>query len=155
MTLATRSYELMDHTADAMVKVRGRGLSALLANSAFAMFDLQYGLEPVLESEERVVEVNAPDKETLLVRLLSMLLSVSEGEWLVFRRFDVDVGRTEAGSPGPAGPSASSSLRARCVARGERFDPARHVRHIHVKAVTYHMLDVDEGRGEAVIVFDK
>jgi len=145
-----KPYDLLEHTADAMVRVRGSGLEQLLENAAFAMFDLQYGLENVDESEERVVEAAAPDREMLLVRLLTMLLSVSEAEGLVFRRFEVAVKR-DARTPS----GASSPFVARCTARGSRFDPARHERHIHVKAVTYHMLEVDEGKGEAVIVFDK
>jgi len=147
---ANKPYDLLEHTADAMVRVRGTGLERLLENAAFAMFDLQYGLGDVDEGEERVVETAAPDREMLLVRLLTMLLSVSEAEGLVFRRFAVEVKRDATTHVGTSSPFA-----ARCTARGARFDPARHERHIHVKAVTYHMLDVDEVKGEAVIVFDK
>jgi SHS2 domain-containing protein len=145
-----KPYELLDHTADAMVRVRGADLGSMLEAAALAMFDLQYGLSAVSEEEERVVEARAPDKEMLLVRLLTLLLSVSEAEGLVFHRFRVQVRR---GSAAPDG--SISPLTARCVARGARFDPERHERHIHVKAVTYHGISVDEARGEAVIVFDK
>jgi SHS2 domain-containing protein len=142
-------YELMEHTADAMVRVRGRTLAEILINAAFAMFDLQYSLDRVEASEERKVEASAPDREMLLVRLLTALLSLSEAEEIVFKEFDV----VATHDPMTGGPG--DRFRARCVARGERFDPARHERRIHVKAVTYHMLQVDEERGEAVVVFDK
>ena len=147
---STPPYEPMEHTADAAVRVRGATLEELFANSAFAMFDLQYGLAGVGEDVERVVEVKAGDREMLLARLLTILLSISEAEGLVFKRFVVST-RQDAGPDDEGKPV----LRARCTTLGSGFDAAKIVRHIHIKAVTYHMLEVAPEKGYAVIIFDK
>jgi len=99
------------------------------------------GLESVQEREERSIEVEGHDIETLLVRWLSELLYYLDAEEMLFRRFQVD---------------ELSGARLRARAFGERIDRDRHDLHFGVKAVTRHMLEIgrEDGGYRAKVLFD-
>ncbi len=134
-------FETFDHTADIGIVARGVDLAEAFANAAKAMFSLMVDLERVEPREERRVEVEADDRETLLVDWLAELLYVSEVENLVFSRFEVD----EIGD-------------GRIVARafGEPLDLERHNPKLMIKAVTRHMLQVAQADGvwQARVILD-
>ena len=137
-------YEVLPHTADLGVRVRGRDAAEVFANAAFALSDNLIDLRSVVAARERAIELEADDIEELLVRWLGELLFVFEQEAFIAREFDVSL-ETEA-----------SPLRLRAVARGERVDPARHTVYSEIKAVTYHGLVVaKEAAGwRAEVIFD-
>ncbi len=76
-------YRVLSHTADTGIETHGETLEAVLANAAFAMFDLMYGLGDASGREVQVVvdQGEAPD---LLVAVLSELLYRSEAEDVAF-----------------------------------------------------------------------
>jgi len=61
------------------------------------------------------------------VNFLSQLVVIHETEGLVFADAEISV-------------SSGFKLTAKCL--GERFDPARHHYGLHIKAVSYHLIDV-------------
>ena len=136
-----RAYEIIDHTADIGVVVRGASLEELFANAAYAFFDLQVGLERVGTAESREVVVEGDDLEQLMVRWLQQLLVLLEVEELVVSEFNIEQ-------------ADESGVRA-CV-RGETLDPRRHELKGEIKAVTYHELEVEETTQgwQAQIIFD-
>lgn len=158
-------YEVLPHTADLGVRVRGRDAAELFANAAFALSDNLVDLASVEPAVERTVAVEADDFEDLLVRWLGEILFVFEQEAFVGREFDVAIetgappaaGAPEAPADAPAGGFAGAGARRlHAVARGERVDPARHTVYSEIKAVTYHALVVaqDEAGWRAEVVFD-
>lgn len=120
-------FETFDHTADVGIVARGADLAEAFANAAKAMFSLMVDLDRVRSLEERRVEVEAEDREGLLVAWLADLLYISEVDNFVFNRFDVD-----------------EISEAHLVARafGEPLDLDRHSPQLMIKAVTRHMLQV-------------
>jgi SHS2 domain-containing protein len=125
-------FEAFDHTADVGIVARGATLSEAFANAAKAMFSLMVDIDRVEAREERRVEVEADDREGLLVAWLAELLYISEVDNLVFSRFEID----EIGD-------------SRIVARasGEPLDLERHDPRLMIKAVTRHMLQVAPQNG--------
>lgn len=122
-------FEITDHTADVGIHAHGETLGEVFAQSALGMFSIISDLQYVHERESRQVEVEAPDREALLVAWLNELIYLSAVEGLLFRRFQVlDVEDT----------------RVRALCHGERFDRGRHRMNTEVKAATYHMLEVYE-----------
>ncbi len=122
-------FEITDHTADVGIHAHGETLGEVFAQSALGMFSIISDLQRVHERESRQVEVEAPDREALLVAWLNELIYLSAVEGLLFRRFQVlDVKDT----------------RVRALCHGERFDRGRHRMNTEVKAATYHMLQVYE-----------
>jgi SHS2 domain-containing protein len=131
-------YEEVEHTADLALRVHGADLAGLLANAARGMNSLLApGWQSAPLDHTRTIEVEALDREGLLVDWLSELLYWAEVGNLIWREFRFDK-------------VAPTHLRATC--RGGRVPEL--VRHI--KAVTYHNLAVVQtGHGlEATVVFD-
>ena len=84
------------------------------------------------------IEVDGFDKESLLLNFLSEFLFLMDTERLVFGRFDVVI----------------DGLKLRCEAWGEEIDPERHGAKREIKAITYHMMNVDEAAPSVTVIFD-
>jgi len=125
-------FETFDHTADVGIIGRGATLAEAFANASKAMFSLMVDLDLVEPRQEQRIEVEADDREGLLVGWLAELLYVSEVDNLVFNRFDVD---------------EISDIRIVARAFGEPLDLDRHNPKLMIKAVTRHMLEVAPADG--------
>ena len=123
-----KKYELIDHTADVGVKAYGSSVSEAFSHAAKAMFDLMTDESEIDEIGEFTIELDAPDLEQLLVDWLSELLYIHDVDGLVFSRFEISLNKTH--------------LSAKIF--GESFNINKHKIGIEIKAVTYHMLTVQE-----------
>ncbi len=122
-----KKYELIEHTADVGVKAFGNCVSEAFENAAIAMFDIitdKSKIEPVGEYK---IELEAPDIEQLLVDFLSELLFLNGAENLVFGKFNVHI--------------KDKNLIAKVF--GEEFNTDKHKIGTEIKAITYHMLEVN------------
>ena len=136
-----KRYETFDHTADLGVRVFGQTCEEVFTNAAYALFDLRTDLSDVRENLSYDLRLEAADREELLVRWLSELLSLSESRGYLFKNFSF---------------SHLNQASLRAVARGEVFDPSRHKFKMEIKAVTYHQLELKEkdGKWEARVILD-
>ena len=82
-------FEVLEHTADVGIVVHGADLAELFANAGLGMFALMVDLEGVEEREERLIQVEGRDRETLFVRWLTELLYYLDTEEMLFRRFEM------------------------------------------------------------------
>lgn len=120
-------YEVFAHTADLGIRVAAPTLDLLLADAARGLTAVIAGDAGQIEPRtEDVFRVPGTDPVWLLADWAGEVLAAFEIRRMLYREFCVTVG--------PAG------LEAR--ARGEAYDPARHVLAHEVKAVTQHLLDV-------------
>jgi SHS2 domain-containing protein len=131
-------YELLDHTADVLIRAGGKNMEEAFANAAYALFDTMCDAESVLPKQTKKVELEAPDLEQLLVDWLSRLLFMCDVDDMLFSEFDITITGTK--------------LKAKL--KGERLDPDRHHLKTDVKAITYHMLEVDEAANTVQVLFD-
>lgn len=69
-----RGYRLLDHTADALVEIRGRDLREVYDNSARAVFELVFGRARVSPTESRMLTLTAGSPSELLLEFLRELL---------------------------------------------------------------------------------
>jgi len=135
-----KRFDLIEHTADIGVIAYGANLQEAFANAAYAMFTLIIDPEKVREIVCREIEIQADDRESLLVSCLNELLYLVDAKGLVFGRFEV-VDLSEL------------ALKMRCY--GEKVDPARHEPRGGVKAATYHMLKIETDDAYKIqILFD-
>ena len=132
-----RKYDIIDHTADIAIKTRGKSLNEAFENAAYAMFDTMCDASAVRPLSTKKVEVQANDLGQLLVDWLSELLFICDVDDMLFSEFEVRISGTE--------------LTARAM--GERMDSARHHLKTDIKAVTYHMLEVDEKTNTVQVLF--
>jgi SHS2 domain-containing protein len=159
MTEGKVAYEQLDHTADVAIVVRAPELEELFERCAAAMFDLMVDLDTVRPGPvERRIELDAPDREALLVEWLGELLSLAMAEDLLFSGFDVRLGADDGVRTGAshADATALTAVALRARVRGEPVDPERHPFDTELKAVTHHHLALarDEAGFSARIVFD-
>ncbi|MDI6754482.1 MAG: archease [Thermodesulfobacteriota bacterium] len=136
-----KRYETFDHTADLGIRIFGRTCEEVFANAAYALFDLLTGLDQVRENIAYTIQVEAEDREELLIRFLSELLFLCESEGYLFQRFSF---------------THLNQKSLKVVAYGETFDPSRHEFKTEIKAVTYHQVEVKESHGawEGRVIFD-
>lgn len=131
-------FEIIDHTADWSIRVWGRDLAQLLFRAAYGMNSLLVtDLTTIPAEQQRSLELNSDDSESLLVEWLGELAYWTETEGLVFCQFDLQ---------------EVSPTHLRAVVAGSRPEQLQK----HVKAVTYHQLQIIETEQglEATIVFD-
>ena len=131
-------YILVDHTADMMVKAFGSTLEECFANAAFALFDQTVDLSNIGTSEETEFRVTGIDDEDRLYSLLSELLFIEDCDNLILKEFEVSFDGDDVV----------------CRARGETLDRTRHRVRSEVKAVTYHMMEIDRDTPSVTVLFD-
>lgn len=131
-------WEEVQHTADLAVHIWGDSLRDLFTTAAAGMFALMVEVGSAVVSET-CISLEAPDVEGLLVDWLSELLYLSERDGAAF---------TAA--------SFATLTETALAAEVTGYAILQPRAHIHIKAVTYHMLRVDhDDRGyETEIVFD-
>jgi SHS2 domain-containing protein len=132
------AFKEIEHTADRALMIYGSDLQELLINAAVGMNSLlvqeynDFSLQ-----EEKSVELDAIDSESLLVEWLSELAFWAETELLVFHKFDLH---------------SVSPTHIKATVRGNRVAQLEN----HIKAVTYHNLEIiqtDAGL-TVTVVFD-
>ena len=124
------------HTADWELQVWAPNLSSLLEQAARGMYVLAGTRLKTGPRLDRKIDLQTPDRESLLVEFLAELLYLGEVEGLGFDTFDLTVEK-EALHAQLSGAPVESQIK-------------------EIKAVTYHNLTIRETeRGlEANIVFD-
>lgn len=134
-------FEVLDHTADVGLKSYGETLKEVFENAAIGMFSLITDLDNVKVSLSAEIEIEAEDRETLLVEWLNELLYRFEVEYLVFKRFEIV--------------DWDEEYRLRARAYGELLDLGRHQIKTQIKATSYHELKIEHSDGwSAQVIFD-
>lgn len=136
-----KGYEFLEHTADAYVAAYGKDLAEAFENAAYAMFEVMTDAKKVSPSVEDHVEVEAPDEYALLYKWLEALLVKFDVDGMMFSKFKVSIDKT----------GEDFSLKARIL--GEKFDSAKHLQKVGVKAVTYHRMEITKERGHVTLRF--
>jgi SHS2 domain-containing protein len=131
-------YEVLEHTADVMIRTTGDSLEDCFANAAYALFDQMVDADSIVPKVVHEFEVDGFDLESLLLNFLSEFLFIHDTTRLVFNEFDV----------------AIEGLKVQCQARGERIDLQRHGPKKEIKAITYHMMSIDLDIPSVTVIFD-
>ena len=126
-----KRYEFLEHTADAYVAAYGKDLVEAFENAAVAMFDVATEVEKVNPLNEEQVEAEGEDEQELLYNWLEALLVKSEVNEMLYSKFKV----TELVHD-------SSGFRIKAKIWGEKFDAARHLQKVGIKAVTFHRMEI-------------
>lgn len=134
------SYEMLDHTGDAAVKIIGDSIAEVFEAASRAMFEIMgCGSSCEGDSVKRAVTITGLDKEDLLVRWLSELNFLVQTKKEIYSKFEIE--RIE-----------NNSITGRI--EGRKILPTDEL--MEIKAVTYHRLYLKktETGFEAFVVFD-
>lgn len=137
-----KNYELIEHTADIAIRVRGRSLKALFVNAALAMFEIVAERKTAAAGARRqklAIKEQAENQEELFINWLNDLLSLSAAKGLIFSEFQINT-------------LDEKNLEA--AAFGE--DAASFKFNTEIKAATHHQLKLKEEAGSwiAEVIFD-
>jgi len=135
-----KKFEFFDVTADAGFKAYGDTLEEAFENAALATFEVITDTSNVRPEIKRKIQIDSEDEYALLYDWLSEFLVILDSEFMVFSKFKVKIEKKDNGY-------ALEGL-----AYGEEFDPSTHESRAEVKAVTYHLMDIESDDGFMVRV---
>ena len=86
-----KDYELIEHTADIGIRVRGENTKVLFTNAAAALFDIIAKSKPSLRIFPKKIKLSlaAESFDELLISWLNELLSLSAIKEIVFTKFTI------------------------------------------------------------------
>lgn len=129
-------FRILEHPADVGIEATGATLKEAFENAALGLLSMITDIESIDPSEERYLQLKGTDIQNLLVKWLSEILYLYDGENFL-------VGEVEIESILPT--------RLEAIVRGESVDEARHPMKMDIKAVTYHQLKVQEKKDGCLI----
>jgi SHS2 domain-containing protein len=129
-------FTILDHPSDIGIEARGRSLAETFEQAARGLMSVILDLATVDLREERQVEVRGTDYEQLLVKWLSEILYLYDGQQFVSSKFDV---------------KQLNATGLKATVHGEPFSTRKHSTKLDVKAVTYHQLSVRENNDGAMV----
>ncbi len=132
-------FEYFEHTADVGIIAYGSTLAEIFSEAASGLAGVVCDLDTVRAVEVRAITVDAQDLEGLLVAWLSEMLFYLDSEQLLLCEHDITI---------------EEGWTLRSTSRGERMDPERHGLKGGIKAVTYHMLEINREKGYAKVLLD-
>jgi SHS2 domain-containing protein len=133
-------FEIVEHTADVAMVVRGEDMAGLLRHSARALYHLTVTGPGFAATHCRSVTIDSVDDDALLVDWLNELLYLLYAEHIAFSEFRFDE-------------LAAGRLTAQCC--GELLKHEVHKMQREVKAATYHMAHIErvsEGYSARIIL---
>ena len=141
MNATDLNYQIIDHTADLGILVKGANIKDLFVNAADAMMDLMVKADVSDKGAKRKVLVEGEDFPDLMVRWLSEILYLFDGEHIVVSAIEI---------------SSISPMQLESTLRVVPFKRGHHEILREIKAVTYHQISVQRVHDgwEARIIFD-
>jgi len=128
-------FRVLEHPSDLGIEARGGTLAEAFEQAGAGLMSVLCDLSSVAPAEQRTVAVPGADVQQLLVRWLSEILYLFDGQHWVAGEFSID-------EIGPSGLKATL--------RGEPLSDWHHPK-LDVKAVTYHQLAVRQDPEESVV----
>lgn len=130
-------YDYPEHTSDIYVQAYGKSLEEAFENAALGLTEIITDTSKI-RPEQTVEEIaEAEDVQMLLYKWLEAILIRLDAEQMVFSSFKVKIERKE------------EKYVLKAVLKGERFKPGQHASRTHVKAITFHDMEIEESLGRA------
>ena len=135
----SEKFSLIEHTADIGIKIQGNNLEELFESGFYGVLSIVAKRRPP-ESESKVVELTAPDKESMLVDFLNEILYLVNIEnWLPAKIVELNIDENNLKS----------------VISGKKFSSTDIIK-TEIKAATYHNINIKKNVDiwETNVIFD-
>ncbi len=135
------TYQVIDHTADLGIIVKGTDVEDLFIRAAQAMTHLMVKGDISEKIATRDVLIEGEDFPDLMVRWLGEILYLFEGENFIVHSIEI---------------KSISAIQLKSILSLTGFEPEYHEVLREIKAVTYHQISVDKANDgwEAKVIFD-
>jgi SHS2 domain-containing protein len=140
MTVKT-PFEFFEVTADVGFRAHGQNLEEAFENAALAVFYTITDTKKINKRLSKRITIESEDEKALLYDWLTELLYLHDSEYLVFYKFRVKIRREK-----------SDKYVLEADASGEEFNPSIHEIRDEVKAVTFHLMEIQRLNGYTVQV---
>jgi SHS2 domain-containing protein len=134
-------FEFFDVTADVGFRAYGKTMEEAFQNAASAMFDVITDVTKINPSQERKVVIESEDTVALLFDWLSELIFLHDSQNMIFSKFKLGITQ-----------KSHDLYILNGSAWGEILDRDKHEIRDDVKAVTYHLMKIEENKGFMVQV---
>ncbi|MDX1611903.1 MAG: archease [Candidatus Thermoplasmatota archaeon] len=135
-------WQVLDHTADVGLTVTAESLEAAMGELVEGYGHLVCPDGEIEQREERVLEVQAPNLEDLVIDLLDEVNVLHQMEGFIPARCTARLDLT------------GDAPRVSLTMHGEAWDEERHGYLMEIKATTYHGMEVIEEPARIVVIFD-
>lgn len=132
-----KRFKFLEHSADIYIESYGKTLEEAFQNSAIGLGFVIVESDNVKPEIKKQIKVSAEDKQALLFEFLSKFLYFQDAESVIFH--DVTVDKIE---------QKRDMWALTATAKGEEFNPKKHSEGTHVKAITYHFMEIEETKGK-------
>lgn len=122
------------------IEAQGKTLEKAFANVAIGLGFMIISSDNVAKKVKKEIKVVSEDQPSLLFDFLSRFLIFQDAENLVFH--DVKVDKISKND---------SKFYLTATARGEKFNPKKHEEGTHVKAITYHYMDIKKEKDKYIV----
>ncbi len=125
-----KKYEFFEHTADIGIKAYGKNIEEAFENSALGITNIITNTEQVEPTKQIQIKAEAENIQALLYEWLEEIIIKFDTKRLIFSKFKVEI--------------ENNKLKATC--KGEEFNTEKHIVGTEVKAITYHMMNIEESK---------
>ena len=122
-------FKILEHPSDLGIEAYGKSKQEVFQNAALGLMSVVAGTSRIESRQERIVEIQALDRENLMVRWLTEILFLYDAEKFLTAEIKFET-------------LTDTSLKA--VLSGEQYNEAKHELKLDVKAITYHQLSVED-----------
>ena len=133
-------FKYFEHTADVEFEAYGKNLEETFENAALVTSEVMTDTKKVEPKTEEKISIESEDLKSLLYDFLEKLLILFDSKNLVFSEFKVNYIKKE-----------NDKFKLEASFSGEEFNPKKHESRTHVKAITYHQMDVGKKNGKHFI----
>ncbi|MFX1328063.1 MAG: archease [Promethearchaeota archaeon] len=146
MKMKKVGYKFLDHTADVSVEINGRNLEEAFQQTAYSLMEtITPNLKLISPKIEKIITVEAEDKEALLFDFLTEFLYIFDVDGLLFNQINIQSIKKK-----------KNKYFLNAIAKGEKYDKNKHESGTEVKAITYSFMKIEEKKNNVKIniVFD-
>jgi SHS2 domain-containing protein len=129
-------YEFFDVMADVGFRAWGENLEEAFENAALALFEVITDTSQIKPETEMIIKVESEDVKALLYDWLAELIFLHDVEFIIFSKFKVNIFQ-----------KSDNKYLLEAQVWGEKFQIDFHERRDEVKAVTYHLMEVQKEEG--------
>ena len=122
-----KTFEYFEVTADIGFRAYGKNLNEAFENAGLAIFNIISDTDDIDSTKEISFEITSEDNVSLLYDYLEELLFYHEVEFMLFSKFDVEIGE---------------NFHLKATIKGEPIDWDKHERKTEIKAITFHKMEV-------------
>ena len=133
-------FEFFDVTADVGFRACGKDMDEAFQNAALATFEVMTDTSQIRPAVKREILIEAEDEKALLYDWLSELLFLHDYEGLVFSRFAVSTRQKDP-----------ETFILQGEIWGEKFNRASHEVRDEVKAVTFHLMEINKEENKCTL----